>query len=201
METDRPPIESAPRRTFKPGQGTRARVAAVLGSGPRSGHRVGTLTIREGVVAEERSVESTMEKSHEFDGNRAVSPVLGVIMMVALTILLASVMGVFVIGVGETSQERPPTAQFDVEWIEGNLSIAHTTGDTIRSERLAVAGPDAFEASFSDDTVWSEPWNTRVSAGMERQLRQDGGLPEGTYRLVWRTAGTSAVINEFESPP
>ncbi|MFC7212451.1 type IV pilin [Natronoarchaeum sp. GCM10025321] len=41
------------------------------------------------------------------DDERAVSPVIGVILMVAITVILAAVIGAFVIGIGDDQQEVP----------------------------------------------------------------------------------------------
>ena len=39
--------------------------------------------------------------------DRAVSPVIGVILMVAITVILAAVIGTFVLGLGESVQQNP----------------------------------------------------------------------------------------------
>jgi len=46
--------------------------------------------------------------------DRAVSPVIGVILMVAITVILAAVIGTFVLGLGE-SVEQNPSAGVTVE--------------------------------------------------------------------------------------
>ena len=40
-------------------------------------------------------------RNDESDGTRAVSPVIGVILMVAITVILAAVIGTFVLGLGD----------------------------------------------------------------------------------------------------
>lgn len=51
----------------------------------------------------------------ENGGSRAVSPVIGVILMVAITVILAAVIGTFVLGLGDQVSESAPQAnlQFD----------------------------------------------------------------------------------------
>jgi flagellin-like protein len=46
--------------------------------------------------------------------DRAVSPVIGVILMVAITVILAAVIGAFVLEIGD-QQETAPSASFDAE--------------------------------------------------------------------------------------
>lgn len=41
------------------------------------------------------------------DDDRAVSPVIGVILMVAITVILAAVIGTFVLGLGENVETNP----------------------------------------------------------------------------------------------
>ena len=49
-----------------------------------------------------------MELKTLFTGDeRAVSPVIGVILMVAITVILAAVIGTFVLGLGESVSEEP----------------------------------------------------------------------------------------------
>jgi flagellin-like protein len=47
-------------------------------------------------------------------GNRAVSPVIGVILMVAITVILAAVIGAFVLEIGD-QQETAPSTSFDTD--------------------------------------------------------------------------------------
>jgi flagellin-like protein len=47
-------------------------------------------------------------------GNRAVSPVIGVILMVAITVILAAVIGAFVLEIGD-QQETAPNTSFESE--------------------------------------------------------------------------------------
>ena len=58
------------------------------------------------------------------ESDRAVSPVIGVILMVAITVILAAVIGVFVIGMGEELPEPQPTAS--VSFTEHN-DLANNT--------------------------------------------------------------------------
>ena len=64
--------------------------------------------------------------------DRAVSPVIGVILMVAITVILAAVSGVFVLGLADDLGESPTqaTLSFDSDG-DSNLTIAHDGGDTL----------------------------------------------------------------------
>jgi flagellin-like protein len=87
-----------------------------------------------------------MTQTRENVENRAVSPVIGVILMVAITVILAAVIGAFVLEIGD-QQETAPSSSFDIEesmtyvvdnsgGADGSLNLSvvsasHTGGDTI----------------------------------------------------------------------
>ena len=59
---------------------------------------------------------------------RGVSPVIGVILMVAITVILAAVIGSFVLGIGSDVSE-PPQASLTIE----DGALVHQGGDTLDS--------------------------------------------------------------------
>lgn len=81
------------------------------------------------------------------ESDRAVSPVIGVILMVAITVILAAVIGSFVLGIGgdinETPQVRLGVSDNASVTLtnsdgEGVLDIEHQGGDTIAKSDLNV---------------------------------------------------------------
>jgi len=114
----------------------------------------------------------------------AVSPVIGVILMVAITVILAAVIATFVLGLGDNLSNTAPQASFNFEG-SGNASsdvtITHAGGASIVSDRLsitaggstAVSSP-AFESSDTD-----------VTAGSTETV-PDGDISSGDeIRVVW----------------
>ncbi len=85
------------------------------------------------------------------DDDRGVSPVIGVILMVAITVILAAVIGTFVLGLGD-SLEQAPQAQLDaVENSNGNLDISHNGGDAIATSDIRVTvGTDSYSSGDSN---------------------------------------------------
>jgi flagellin-like protein len=62
-----------------------------------------------------RCLGNAMTDTHDSaTTNRAVSPVIGVILMVAITVILAAVIGAFVLEIGN-QQETAPSTSFDSE--------------------------------------------------------------------------------------
>ncbi|RDZ48780.1 type IV pilin, partial [Haloferax sp. Atlit-10N] len=92
-----------------------------------------------------------MKLKQLFEDDDAVSPVIGVILMVAITVILAAVIGTFVLGLGEQTATAPQASfSFDYEnnsagassgdGVQGDvLKITHESGSQIAAERLSVS--------------------------------------------------------------
>lgn len=80
-------------------------------------------------------------KNSESDGTRAVSPVIGVILMVAITVILAAVIGTFVLGLGD-SIGNSTTAGITVEG-EGTDSATVTLTNLGTAEEVDVRTNDS----------------------------------------------------------
>ena len=79
-----------------------------------------------------------MKLNNYFEDNRAVSPVIGVILMVAITVILAAVIGTFVLGLGD-SLNQAPQAQMDASTDSSdNVEISHNGGDSIEIADLRI---------------------------------------------------------------
>ncbi|WP_435359519.1 type IV pilin [Haloarchaeobius sp. DFWS5] len=134
-----------------------------------------------------------MELKNLFTEDDAVSPVIGVILMVAITVILAAVIGAFVLNIGG-SQEQVPQASFTWENNSGQLDIVHDGGDDLDTSTLSVTGDfDNSSISAGGDGKFSGgEVLTNVNKG---GTTVDDGL-EG--RLVWTSpsGGGSNVIGE-----
>ncbi|WP_123539045.1 type IV pilin [Halosimplex salinum] len=87
-----------------------------------------------------------------FTDDDAVSPVIGVVLMVAITVVLAATAATFVLGLGDQSPDGAPTTTFDFDYTEvvensdgeladaGILTVSHTGGESIRASNLYVRG-------------------------------------------------------------
>ena len=80
--------------------------------------------------------------THDSEDTRAVSPVIGVILMVAITVILAAVIGSFVLGIGGDT-EQTPQATFEVDAVgeengEGNVTLRKTGGEALVVDDLTV---------------------------------------------------------------
>ena len=82
----------------------------------------------------------------------AVSPVIGVILMVAITVILAAVIAAFVLDTGDTEDPAPDLA-FDTEETGDGLEITIVSGDSDADPELLEFEGDG--ADFDDLTAGS----------------------------------------------
>lgn len=91
-----------------------------------------------------RAIKSVLHRD-----NRAVSPVIGVILMVAITVILAAVIGTFVLGLGDEVSKSAPQATLSVESVTNGgttsgdldpdtIEIKHGGGDAIVDEETTI---------------------------------------------------------------
>ena len=97
------------------------------------------------------------------DDESAVSPVIGVILMVAITVILAAVIASFVLGLGPS--DAAPTTNFGFQNESGNDEVIVTAegGDTVIAERLSLSGDNV---NVSGGTDWTAA-NGDTSATVE----------------------------------
>jgi flagellin-like protein len=108
-----------------------------------------------------------------FDDNRGVSPVIGVILMVAITVILAAVIGTFVLNLGGNLQSAPQ-AQIGAEEVDGDIKVSHNGGDALTESDLELRFEDqtiedptlGSDGSFSvgDSETFDQDTNTGITA-------------------------------------
>jgi len=138
-----------------------------------------------------------MQFKQFFADDDAVSPVIGVILMVAITVILAAVIGTFVLGLGEQVQSTPPSTQITFEYTDADDELQMTSegGDVIAAERLSVR---------SDTNFCPYPGNQTLTECKPVNSTQDYGLSDpaddnsATTTPAWVSgdvnAGTSWTI-------
>ena len=141
--------------------------------------------------------------------DRAVSPVIGVILMVAITVILAAVIGTFVLGLGDQVSDNAPQASFSFDFSSNDdgftgeaadvVNITHEGGETIENSTLDVSGDgtndltyDGANSNWGDDGV--------VSASDEISY---GNVDSGeTIRVIWTNpnGGSTNTIARSTAP-
>jgi flagellin-like protein len=150
--------------------------------------------------------------------DRGVSPVIGVILMVAITVILAAVIATFVLGLGEQVSQTAPQASIDFNYDsqEGNISISHDGGDTIEAQNLLVTSDGAVftrangTSNNVDDSAKSFAVlgnfgeTSEITAGSNVIITNDGNDEFDTAEIsvvFQSTEGdTSATLGEFTGP-
>ncbi|USZ68334.1 type IV pilin N-terminal domain-containing protein [Halorussus salilacus] len=140
------------------------------------------------------------------DEERAVSPVIGVILMVAITVILAAVIGTFVLGLGDRVGQSSPNANFGFDYSAGNdivVEVTHDGGDSVEANQVnvSVGGADVYaDGELVDDSGEnSSSWSGDITAG--DSIYVDGKFSDGDeVRVIWSASGSdqTAVIGESE---
>jgi len=153
------------------------------------------------------------------DDDRGVSPVIGVILMVAITVILAAVIGTFVLGLGDSLQTSPTAsvsmsdASNDYPAPNGTTPldafiISHSNGDSMQMDdlRIVVRGEDGSSAAtFSEENNWAVS-NADDTVTVSAKLNGDSPSGEqfavGDTIQIRRTAGpdteTAVLANNEE---
>jgi len=150
-----------------------------------------------------------MELKSVFTDEEAVSPVIGVILMVAITVILAAVIGTFVLGLGDQVQSTSPSASFTFDYsavnpggtdthdAEDTLRLTHDGGDSISSVGLSVkvsgAVDDSTQNTDTPSTVYINENSTWANLVDLSDGTYDTNDPDEPAEI---SAGTSVTVNK-----
>ena len=113
--------------------------------------------------------------------------------MIAITVILAAVIGSFVLNLGGSLQDTAPQASFDFDYTDENVTIIHVSGDSITdsdTQNLTVDSPNS-------SVEWSSDYP--ISAGDSTTFEKNGNYSSGdTIRVVWTSANgdSSATLGQ-----
>jgi flagellin-like protein len=132
-----------------------------------------------------------MKLNELFADDDAVSPVIGVILMVAITVILAAVIGTFVLGLGSEIETTEPQAQFSFDTSSNTVTVTHDGGQPVAVDNVEVVdsegtGPHC-DSQGSGSTAWS---NTEITAGDQCEtgdLTSGGASGDGELRVTWES--------------
>jgi flagellin-like protein len=123
----------------------------------------------------------------ERSDDRAVSPVIGVVLMVAITVILASVIGTFVLDMGRNAAQTAPQASLSVsvDASTDNVTIEHDGGDAVDAENTRVIIEHANGSSITFDPARS---SATLTVGDAVEASVDGQAMGGVWSSM-TTAG------------
>jgi flagellin-like protein len=124
---------------------------------------------------------------------RAVSPVIGNVLIVAVVVILATVVSVFALGLVDDLDNTAPTASFEFDWEKSTrtLTIAHEGGDEFtagNTDRLEVFIRDDDDTGGNDFLVARGDWAT-----------QSGGFPVNagdTFTITGESGGGDLDVEQ-----
>lgn len=137
----------------------------------------------------------------EFRGDRhAVSPVIGIVLMVGVTVILAAVIATYAFGF--SVGEQPPAASFSYEHESGVLHVTHDGGSVIEASNLFARGDlgtDATADLYQGQTDLggsSSYTQSEVAAGNSFTISTAGSKAE--VRIVYDDGQRSTILDRYE---
>jgi flagellin-like protein len=130
-----------------------------------------------------------------FADDDAVSPVIGVILMVAITVILAAVIGTFVLGLGDQVSNTAPQASFSFDYDGSDLTITHDGGDRLDAANIEITGDGA-------TTSWDAAGGTSTEFGAGASVTINAVSSTSTIRVTWQSpnGGDTATLGKWDGP-
>ncbi|RLM59302.1 type IV pilin [Halobellus sp. Atlit-31R] len=127
--------------------------------------------------------------------DRAVSPEIGILLMIVVTVSLAGVVGTFVLLQGDAIDRDTPQASFDWEYdrTTQSVTVSQESGEELNATALGV------------DELGSRDGITLVEAGEGETYAPDDDVARGTYepgetiRIVWQPPSGDEPVTLDES--
>ncbi|GGN18603.1 type IV pilin [Halarchaeum nitratireducens] len=155
-----------------------------------------------------------MDLKQLLSDDRGVSPVIGVILMVAITVILAAVIGTFVLGLGSNVGNNAPSATFNYEYDNfsdgtgtDTITITDQGGDSIEASTLTVSVGSDFtldNVTDIDNANVTDAWSDPVTAGDTLRLKEDTSDVfdnNEDVQVVWQSSGGSSSIISSSTTP
>ncbi|AFK20142.1 type IV pilin [Haloferax mediterranei ATCC 33500] len=145
----------------------------------------------------------------------AVSPVIGVILMVAITVILAAVIGTFVLGLGDQVGDTAPQASFSFSYnqsADDYLNITHESGESVSPSQLNISTSVTINATSAKNGLtpaqslsWEDLTDSSadVTAGSTVTVfGKSDTLHDKTVRIVWtsESGSNSATLQKWSGP-
>ena len=148
----------------------------------------------------------------------AVSPVIGVILMVAITVILAAVIASFVLGLGDQAGSQPPQASWSYSYDDstdpgesgsllvdetdaakkGTLTITHGGGDTVDLTQVDIRDSESETADPTDSGDMESKFSeNEADAGDSGDVAVDD---DDSITIVWNNPDddSSSVLSEYD---
>ena len=150
-----------------------------------------------GGVKKETEIMKLNKLKQLFAEERAVSPVVGVALLIAITVILAAVIGGVVLGIGPSGVDAPQ-AQLtaDLNETDNKANISHNGGNALPAEEVVIKVNDT-ELTLDNDFTAGEDIDLANGQGVDGL---NGTYDGGDVTIVWQDPDSNSefVIAEFE---
>jgi hypothetical protein len=131
-------------------------------------------------------------------GKRSSTPVIGIILLIAVVVVLGSIISVFALSLVEKTSEPAPTAAFDYDYNPETerVTVTMVEGKKIAGDQLRFRGAARGQRPFGSITDWS---GKKIGSGASTSVSVN---PGGTLRISWQNDdGTdTSEINKYKVP-
>jgi|AntRauTorcE11898_2_1112593.scaffolds.fasta_scaffold02922_2 FlaG/FlaF family flagellin (archaellin) len=141
----------------------------------------------------------------------AVSSAIGVVLMIAVTVILAAAVGTFALGLAEESTKQTPSASVEVEWgtvgDDDTVDITILGGNAVESRFVTVVHQDGTElwtdsgmtgVTIYDGKTWS---GSKIQSGDTLGLQETSGsvFQSGdSIKVIWNNGQKSQILGSGE---
>lgn len=136
------------------------------------------------------------------DEDRGVSPVIGVILMVAITVILAAVIGTFVLGLGDSLQQAPQSQLDASSDADNTVTISHNGGDALTVSDVSVTiGSNSdlsLESDSTSDSFDADEFGVGDSATFDNSSIDSGDISGGSTQITVIHEPSESIILDTE---
>jgi len=132
--------------------------------------------------------------------DRGVSPVIGVILMVAITVILAAVIATFVMNMGP-SEETQPSVQWEWNNETDYFTLSHTGGDAADPSNFVIQTDGTEDGTLADiGSGIPEEMTAGTTIHMNDSSVPGGPLPNVNASISGDPDGVSEITLIWENP-
>ncbi|QRV14716.1 type IV pilin [Haloterrigena salifodinae] len=126
---------------------------------------------------------------------RAVSPVIGVILMVAITVILAAVIAAFVLDMGDSMGSGPTNAAVSSDVSNSDETVTLTVDEIGDAEKFEIRGEGADAVGNLSD---SDLESTGDSVTLDITNGSKSGYNESSANIVAISGDSESTVSSFE---
>lgn len=134
-----------------------------------------------------------MNVSKFLTDDRAVSPVVGVALLIAIAVILAAAIGGVVLGIGVGPANDAPSASLEFDHNDSDLIITHAGGDTLNfaDDEVEIRGDINDSATVDENLAAGET----ITVDNESDNIDDGD----EFSVVYVGGDDETVIGKYEA--